>query len=284
MLNAGLTSMPHAYITIWGLTQSIMNDLSTLGVIVRLQPSNLVSVYATDEQGGTPLVFTGAIWQAVPDYNRQPETPLWVDAYGGLDIAVAGANPMEHPASADAVIMLQTLCNMANPKYTFESNGISGIPLNTQYLYGSIRDQILTVLGALQNRGISGAFVENQTVAIWRNTGARGGIVPLVSAGTPVAPGTLIGYPSYNNSGINFRCLYNPNIKFGGQVQVQTSLPLTSISAPGITNPASSGSLWNVYGLSHELDSQIHGGKWETIVEAYRAGYPSPVIATATSG
>lgn len=285
MLNAGLFSMAHCQMTIWGLTQSIMSDLSTLGVIVRLQPSNIVTVFATDEQGGLPQVFKGAIWQAIPDYNRQPEAPIWIDAYSGLDIAVGGATPESYTASGDVVTMLQSLCNKANPKYKFENNGVSGISLGTQYLYGSIRDQILTILNAVQSN-VAGAFVEENIVAIWPTTGARGGVVPLVAAGTPTSPGTLIGYPSYTNSGINFRCLYNPNIRFGAQVQIQTSLPLASISAPGITpNPAAGGtSLWNVYGLSHNLDTQIPGGKWETLVEATRAGYPSPVIATATSG
>jgi hypothetical protein len=279
-LNAGLFSMGHCQMTIWGLTQSIMSDLSTLGVIVRLQPSNVVTVYATDEQGGLPQIFKGEIWQAIPDYNRQPEAPIWIDAYSGLGIAVGGATPQSAPADIDVVVTLAKLCKAAG--YNFEPNNTPTQSLGKQYLYGSFRDQILTIINAVQYRGIAGAFVEDNTVAIWPTTAARGGIVPMVSAGTPGAPGTLIGYPSYTNSGINFRCLYNPNIRFGAQVQVETSLPLASINVPGIPSPASGKSLWNVYGLSHNLDSQIPGGKWETLVEATRAGYPSPVIATAT--
>lgn len=281
MLNAAVYSMPHAQTTIWGLPQSIMNELSTLGMIVNLQPANFINIFATDESGAPSLVFKGAIKEALPDYNRQPEAPIWVDAYSGLDIAVAGAQPSGGTLVSDAVVLLKQLCDAAG--YNFEPGVVSGVSLGNQYLYGSPRDQILTILQAIQYRQITGAFVENNTVALWPTKSARGGQVPLVDAGTPASPGTLIGYPSYTNSGISFRCLYNPLIRLGAQVQVKTSLPLQSPNVPVSNVPSSAQGLWNVYGLAHFLDSQM-AGKWETQVEATRAGYPTPVIATTTAG
>ncbi len=277
VLNAGTPGMGHADITIWGLTASIMNEISTLGVIVSLQPGNLVAVYASNT-GGTSksLVFKGTIWQAMPQFNRQPETPLWIDAYDTLQIATIQAAAVSFTGSTDLITLLQQLCNTAG--YKFENNGVSGISLERPYQWGSPRDQIISVLQAVRTRGVTGAFVEDQTLAIWPTTKARGGIVPLVKPGTIQDPGTLIGYPNYTVAGLDFRCVYTPALKFGGQVQLQTSIPFLDNQNGAIK---SGDGLWNITaGLSAHLDAQIPGGKWENIVEAVRSGYPTPVVST----
>lgn len=267
LFNANSPGYGHAEVTIWGLTQSIMNEVSTLGVIVSLQQGNLVGIYASDADGSNKsLVFTGSIWEAKPLFNRQPETPLWIDAYAGLEIAANSTQVVSFTGDADLVTILQQLCTRAG--YKFEPNGVSGVSLSRSYLWGAPRDQIMSVLQSVRTRGVMGTFVENQTLAIWPIKGARGGIVPLVKPGTSTVPGTLIGYPDYTPTGVDFRCIYNPNIKFGGQVQLETSLP----QASGLYNVTS--------GLSAHLDAQIPGGKWENIVQAVRTGYPTPVVST----
>lgn len=264
VLQANTPGMGHADITIWGLTPDIMNALNTLGIIVRLQPANIVAVYASDADGtNKSQVFSGCIWEAKPLFN-QPDSPLWIDAYAGLDVAVGMADPVSFTGSADVTTILKQLCDKAG--YKFEPNGVSGISLSRSYLWGSPRDQIISVLQSVLNRGVGGAFVENKTVAIWPLNSARTGVVPLISPGTAQQPGTLIGYPTYTIGGIQFRCIYNPNIRFGGQVQLETSL----FQASGI---------WNVTaGLSAFLDAQVPGGKWENVVEGTRQGTSSPLV------
>lgn len=265
VLNANTPGMGHADITIWGLTPDIMNAVNTLGIIVRLQPANLVAVYASDADGSNKSeVFRGCIWEAKPLFDRQPEAPLWIDAYAGLDIAVGMADPVSFTGSADVTVILKQLCDRAG--YKFEPNGVTGVSLSRSYLWGSPRGQIISVLQSVLTRGIGGAFVENQTVAIWPINGARGGVIPLIKPGTTQEPGTLIGYPTYTIGGIQFRCIYNPNVRFGGQVQLETSL----FQASGI---------WNVIaGLSATLDAQIPGGKWENLIEGTRQGTSSPIV------
>lgn len=264
---AGQPGMASAVATIYGLTPDVMNLVSTMGVIVTLQPRNLVIIGAGDVgQNNLPTCFKGGILQGAPDLNRQPESPLVITAFASLDIATLPATPQSYVGASDISVILSSLCIQAN--YKFENNGITGINLSNAYLWGSPRDQIMQVLKAVKSRGVTGAFVENDTVlAIWPTTGARGGIVPIIKPGTTADPGTLIGYPTYTQFGVDFRCIYNPNIKFRGQVQLQTSLP----SAAG---------LWDVYGFAHSLDAQMPNGLWETTVQANRAGYPTPIIAT----
>jgi hypothetical protein len=223
-------------------------------------------------------VFKGCIWEAKPLFNLQPEVPLWIQAFDGLQIATNPVAATSFTGSTDVVVMLRRLCSAAG--YKLEPNGVSGVSLSSSYLWGSPRDQILSVLSAIRTRGISGAFVEDSTLAIWPAKGARNSTnIPLIQPGTAQVPGTLIGYPVYTQSGIDFRCIYNPNIKFGGQVQIKTSVPTSLPSVPESMTISADG-LWNVTaGLSAHLDAQIPNGKWESLVEAVRAGYGTPPVA-----
>jgi hypothetical protein len=273
---SGLPMSNAAQITIWGLTASIMNELNTLGVIYNLQPRNIVTVLA-GESGGSNFgsAFTGGIRDAIPDFNRQPETPLSIQAFTALENGVA-ALPQSFTGSSDIALMLNGLA--VQMKYQFQNSGVSGISLSNQYLWGSPRDQVKQIAAAVKSRGIMVDIVEGNppTVALWYTAKGRGGIIPLI---TP--QNGLIGYPSYTNFGIDFRCIYTPNLRQGGQVQVQSTLPGGQSSTPDLGSNPSANGLWNIFGLGHSLDSQIPRGLWETNVHATRVGYPAPVLPQA---
>jgi hypothetical protein len=261
---AGMPGMGGCEAIIWGLTLDIMNQICTLGIQVTLQPKNLMVVTAVDDTGANPSeAFRGGIYIAYPDMNQQPETPLRVTAYAGAEIATLQMTPLSFTGGTDLIIALQALCDQV--KYTLETNGVSGIQLSSSYLWGSPRDAVESLRQELINRGVTIDIPRSGTVAVWYTQKARSGPVPTISTGTATANGTLIGYPTYTQFGIDFKCIYNPNLKRGGQVQVQSSLP----SATG---------LWGIYGLSHALDAQIPNGKWESGVQATRQGYPTPVV------
>ncbi len=262
---AGLPSSNALELTIWGLTADIMNQLNTLGMQFQEQPRNLVTVMAGDagisfpsNAPNTTVAFKGAITDAWPEFNRQPEAPIYIQAYAGADMAVTRALPRSFPGESDIVQIVSGLATLA--KKSFENNGVTGVMLSNQYLWGSPLDQIKAVARAVKNRGVSIDVVENDIVAMWYTKQGRGKVIPLVSPSTG-----LIGYPTYSSFGIDFRCVYNPNLRQGGQVQVQSFLK-------GATG------LFDIYGLSHDLDSQIPGGKWETTVHAARQGYPTPPL------
>lgn len=256
---AGLPSAAALQATIWGLTPDIMNQLNTLSAIFQMQPANLVTVYASNADGtNRSIAFTGGILNCTPDFNRQPEAPINIQAYAALDIATLPSKPKSYEGTTDITTAIKTIAAEVN--YSTEFNGISGISLSRSYLDGSPRDQIDNIRRAVKDRGVMVDFVENNTIAVWYTNKGRARPVAIVSPDTG-----LIGYPTYTGFGIDVRTIYNPNIVQGGQVQVNSSLQ----SASG---------LFTVYGLSHDLDAQIPGGKWETMVHAYRLGYPTPPI------
>jgi hypothetical protein len=256
---AGLPSAAAIQATIWGLTPAIMNQLNTLSAIFQMQPANLVTVYASNADGtNKSIAFKGGILSCTPDFNRQPEAPINIQAYAALDIATLPSNPTSYEASGDIVTMIKTIAAEVN--YNTEFNDVSGVSLSRMYLDGSPRDKVDAIRRAVKDRGLMVDFVENNTIAVWYASKGRAKPVPIISPDTG-----LIGYPTYTGFGIDIRTIYNPNIVQGGQVQVNSSLPGAS-------------GLFTVYGVSHDLDSQIPGGKWETMIHAYRLGYPTPPI------
>jgi hypothetical protein len=119
--------------------------------------------------------------------------------------------------------------------------------------------------------------VENTTVVVYYTAKGRGKVgIPTIDP-----EHGLIGYPSYTNFGIDFRCIYAPTLRKGGQVQIRSALPGAQSSNPSFGANASANGLWNIYGLSHSLDSQIPNGLWESTVQATRTGYPQPIVPKA---
>jgi hypothetical protein len=63
---------------------------------------------------------------------------------------------------------------------------------------------------------------------------------------------------------------YNPTIRFGSSVKVETDL--ASNNASGV---------WSVNVLVHTLEAEIPGGAWQTRFFASIAGNPTPQVRTS---
>jgi hypothetical protein len=76
------------------------------------------------------------------------------------------------------------------------------------------------------------------------------------SGGVTLSPQTgMVGYPAFNQAGVVIRSIFNPTIKNGTVVTVQSAI-----------TPACG--RWEVYSVTHEIESQIPKGKWFSIIEA----------------
>lgn len=83
------------------------------------------------------------------------------------------------------------------------------------------------------------------TLAIWPRNQTRAGTTPLISPATG-----LVGYPKFRDQGMSFRCLFNPALKLGGSIKMQSSI-----------QPASG--LWYIVGpLVYNLSAQMPQGPW----------------------
>lgn len=224
---------------IYGMTDSQMNSLTTLGLIATTHRRNSVTVQAGDSGSALAVVFTGTIRDAWGDYNSQPEVGFRVMAQTGFIEALEPVPPTSVKGNADVAALLSGLAAQMN--ISFENNGVS-ISLSNPYLSGSPRVQARQIV---EQAGIEWNGMDNGVLAIWNPGDSRGGSAALVSINTG-----MIGYPSFTSQGIRIRSVFNPSIGFGQKIQVQSSLP----KANGV---------WKVCDLDYELDTLTPNGKWE---------------------
>jgi hypothetical protein len=236
---------------IFGLTPSMQNDLSTLGMVVMIPKRNTISLYAGDTQSGLGLAFAGTINSALQDFRSMPEVHFHIQAQTGLTAALQPISPSSYQNGADVVVLLEGLANQMG--FSFENHGVSGVLLSNPY-YGGTATQQARI--AAHDAGIN-MILDNNTMVIWPAGGVRDGVIPLISPDNG-----LVGYPTYTANGLDFVCVYNPTIQFGGQVQIQSSLP----QATGI---------WQVCGMSHNLEAQMPGGSWFSSISVVTPGYYS---------
>jgi hypothetical protein len=227
---------------IWGLTASTMNQLSRIGVKPTAVRNNVVTVTAGDSGGNMSLAFAGVIMDAWPNFSQAPEVSLDVIAFTGILAAMKPIAPSSYPGATDVAVIMKDLAGKMG--YTLENNGVSVI-LSSPYLPGTARMQ---ALAAAEAADIFVVFDDdNGVMAILPKTGARNGTASTLDP----TNGTLIGYPSYIGPGqIRLRCLYNPAVRFMGNVNVQNSL------VDGANGT------WRVTNLVHVLESQIPDGAW----------------------
>lgn len=266
---AGAPSGSKLSLRIEGMTPSQMNDLTTLGMKLSLVPRNVVSLQAGDASGMS-VAFVGTVLSAYVDYQSMPEVAFQVDANSGVAEGVISIPPNSFPGSIDVATVMQTLATQAGLQF---ENNVVQVTLPPTYLWGSARTQIKELAAAAR---VSWC-IDDGVLAIWPYNGARGAS----SAIPQVSPSTgLVGFPSFTDSGVLLKTLYNPVIKFQGLIHV-SSATLTGALAP--TNALSLASLpangiWAVAELDHDLESVVPHGKWFSSIIAYNSAYTFPPV------
>jgi len=244
-----------AQVLVYGLTPSLMNQLSTLGLVFQLVPKNTITVRAGDAISGLATVFIGTIRGAVADFNRAPDVPFTFDCIAGWFNQVAPAKVTSYPGPVDVANTMQIFASQMG--YGFENNGVAA-KLPPSYFPGTVADQWKKLAEDANIRAevVPGA-TGNQVLSIWPKGGSR------TSLGNPplLSPTTgMIGYPSYSQVGLTVKTVFNPNIGFGGQIQIQSSLP----KATGT---------WVVLKMDHALDAQMPDGLWESTLSCFNPNY-----------
>lgn len=274
--NSGSPAGARAQIDVWGLTPSLMNQLSTLGLAFNIVPRNAVTIRAGDRNTGLSAVFTGTILSAYADYGGMPNVPLHVEAVAGLIDGVASATPSSFPQSTTAQDVLAGLARQMG--IGFENNGVSRALPAGRYYSGNYREQIRQVardarVNAEQVIGAGGQLV----LAIWPLGGNRGTTnIPIISKDT-----SMIRAPSFTAQGVTVQCRFDPAIAFGGLVQIRSSVLQGVTGAQRTANPlfqAPQDSIWAVNKLDLALDSLVPKGEWSETIWAFNPNYPRPAI------
>lgn len=253
ILKAGGASLGELHLRIWGMPLEQMNQLATLGMLAVALRNNQVQVEAGDDENGTSVVFDGTITNAWVDLSDPPDACFQVIAHAGMLAAIKPVPPRSYSGSVDVAVIMASLAAQMN--LTFENSGVS-VMLSNPYFPGTAREQARAAADAA---GIEW-LIDGTRLAIWRRGQPRRGLIPLISAETG-----MIKSPSFAANGIALLCLFNPNVAFGGAIQVDSVLP----AARG---------QWVVYSLLYHLEAEIPGGNWLMRVLAAPPGFV-PVVS-----
>lgn len=228
---------------IFGLPQSVMNDLSTMGKLIGDNKFNHVAIYAGDDTSGMSLVFNGSMHDAWGNYHSAPEVSFDISATTGAVDAISATSPLSYNGGVDVASMLSDIASKMTPKRTFENHGVNVI-LHNAYHSGTRLQQIQEIC-EIANINYSD---DGEILAIWPQGGSRSGEIPLISPTTG-----MVGYPTYTSQGIDIVTIYNPSIRPGGLAKVESSIK-------------GANKTFIVGTMVHNLEAQTSGGAWFTAI------------------
>ena len=247
IIKAGGVSMGGANLAIYGLPLSVMNQLSTYGMVLTLTGKNSVTVKAGDLGGALTTVFQGTIASASMDGQAQPEVAFRVEAYAGAYENAKPVQPTTQPGSQDVATLMGKIAQSAGLQ--FENNGVN-VKIQNPYFPGTAVQQMHALAEAARIERV----IDNGTLAIWPPGQSRQGGKTIISPQTG-----LVAYPLFNSQGVVVRTLWQPTITYGQTIAIQSEI-----------QPACGD--WVIYKLEYALDAQTPKGRWFCDVWAARPG------------
>ena len=235
-------AMPSAHVRIFGLPLTMLNQLTTVGLInsgVRLRNSMLLA--AGDDVTGLSTVYSGTINESWANLEGMPDSCLEIIGVAGLAASLKPVGALSVQGQADVATIMQSLATQMG--FAFENNGVQ-VQLSNPYFPGTALAQAKACARAAD---IS-MTIDSGTLAIWPKFGFRADPdgPPLISAATGMR-----GYPRYSSNGIEVSTLFNPRIKPGGQIRVESQLQMAC-------------GTWLVSNATHVLESETQNGPWFT--------------------
>lgn len=231
--------------SIYGLPLSVMETASTLAFYPQQSEKNFIRLEAGDNTGIVGTVFEGEFTLAAANFSGAPEITFDIKAAAGIYPALLATPPIAVQGTTDAAKLFEQFATEAG--YTFINEGVSASVRNTTFT-GSPIEKMHKLAKQL---GID-LYIDDSKVVITPKNGARSGNAVLIKVGTG-----LIGYPSFTQDGIEFKCEFDPTITLGGLVKLESVVP----RATGV---------WKVTSLTHNLEcfNSQAAGAWDSVVKA----------------
>lgn len=258
VVKQGGQGMSSVQLAIYGMNLSDMNQLSTLGMKVQLVQKSTVTVKAADFNlgSGRPIQFytvvnNATVFVAYADIGGSSQVPFRVVAHSGGYEAVQNIPPTSFSGPFEVAQAAKLIADAAG--LNFEDNGVK-VTLRNRTYPGTVRQQAMQLC---KEANVSWV-IDDSTFAIWPKNGSRN-LGPFeVSADTG-----MVGYPSFTDAGVFVKSVYNPLVRYGSKIRVNS-----------IIQPANKE--WVISTLQHDLDTGVPGGQWFTGMTAFDAAFGRP--------
>ncbi len=238
----GLPAKGTMNLTIYGMLESDMNALTTLSFAPMRIHYNKIRLMAGDDSG-MAVAFQGEIVTANANYSSAPDLSFKISAAEGYYSSIATSLPKGFKGGASVANIMKTLATEMG--YSFENNGVNSV-LSNPYLVGSAMNQAASVASAADIE----FEIDDGVMFIAPRNKPRAGTAPLISPETG-----LKGYPTFDKNGLALQCIYNPNLRLGGQFVLRSAVPVAN-------------GTWRIHGISHNLSSEDPGGSWLTSIKS----------------
>jgi hypothetical protein len=236
-----------ANVLIFGLQPSLMNQLTVVGLVFNATNRNYLTISAGDATVGVVPIFSGTVTECFGDYNQAPNVPLRMTcqtAAGGID-SIINTPPSSFSPPVNVASVMQGFARRLN--VGFINSGVNIKIPSAIYLRGNLWTQINQL--AKWYHFHAEPVRSNNVLAIWPYGGTWNNIVPpLISKNTG-----MIGSPSLTAFGLIVKMIFNPNVAFGGLIQVQSEVV------------PQANAMWYVQRLDLDLSTLTPDGKWEAV-------------------
>ena len=235
---AGLPDKNSAKIVFYNMAMKDMEKLTFLAFRPLQKRKNKILVEAGNVGEKLGLVFKGDIPSAYPDFNSGPDIPFEIEAMtAGWSYQIADS-PTSIDGEQDVATLMEQFATEAG--FGFVNNSVSATVKNTT-LTGS---PVSKAQQLAQEVNIE-LLIDDETFAIQTWDNPRGDAVLLSAASG------MIGYPSFTQDGVSARSFYNPKLRLGGQVKIQSVVPKAS-------------GYWKLTKLSHNLSAYGASPQWQS--------------------
>lgn len=238
----GLPSKNIADVSIYGLSLESLQNYTSL---IFLPPKVFDKRNQIDISIDNAPVYKGDTRYCFADFSTFPNVSLRAQGVFGLanSLTPVKSQTIYGKDKLPIATVFETLAKQMG--YSFVNNGVEGNCPDV-ILYGTLFEQA-NYLAKILNVGIS-LFNNYLMIAPYGKPFWNGRVKINKTNG-------LIGYPSFNSNGVTFRTIYNPLIKVGCLVELESIVPKAS-------------GTWYVNSISTNL-STIENGLWESEVECF---------------
>ena len=235
---------PSCTVTIGNLNIDVVKQLTTLSFRPLQRFKNQITVNAGEVGKQLQTIFIGDFENAYGEFQNAPTMNLMVKA-----IAAQHGALMATPAtSVDGTEQVAKLMEQwaVEAGCTLENKGVNASVKNVVYR-GSPVDKAKTLA---RDVGID-LIIDDGKFIITPNGQAVDGNAVLIDP-----KHGLLGYPAFSNDGIEFNMIFDPNVKIGGLVKIESVVPRAS-------------GIWKVTKITTKLEAYVpNRGSWSSSVSA----------------
>lgn len=238
----GLPEKNTAKVKIYNLKMDDMQKMTFLAFRPLQKRKNKILIEAGIAGQELGIVFKGDINSAAPDFNDVPDVSFTIEAMtAGWSYQLADS-PTSIDGEQDAATLIEQFAKEAG--FAFVNNNVSATVKNTTYNGSPV--QKAQQCAAEINVEL---LIDDETFTIQPWGTPRGDAVLLSAASG------MVGYPTFTQDGVKAKSFFNPKLKLGGQVKIESIVPKAN-------------GYWKLTKLTHSLSAYCQTTQWTSDFDA----------------